>query len=80
MKINRSSKCSIKFATQSKNNELNTILQEYGRVVNVFIHHFWNSTEKIDKTKLLKPIVDLPQDTWLTARLRKVAAREALDI
>ena len=31
------------------------------------------------KSKLLKPIVDLP-DTWLSARLRKVAAREAIDM
>jgi IS605 OrfB family transposase len=29
---------------------------------------------------LLKPIVDLPKDSWLSARLRKVAAREALDM
>jgi len=79
MKIIRSTKCSVKFATQKKKNELQTILQEYGKVVNIFIDHFWNSTEKIDKTKLLKPIVDLP-DTWLSARLRKVAAREALDM
>ena len=79
MKIIRSTKCSVKFATQKKKNELQTILQEYGKVVNIFIDHFWNSTEKTDKTKLLKPIVDLPQ-TWLSARLRKVAAREALDM
>lgn len=80
MKINRSSKCSIKFATKAKKDELNAVLKEYGRVVNIFINHFWNLTEKIDKTKLLKPIVDLPKDTWLSARLRKVAAREALDM
>jgi len=28
----------------------------------------------------LKPIVDIPKDSWLSARLRKVAAREALDM
>ena len=32
------------------------------------------------KTKLLKDIVDIPKDTWLSARLRKVAAREAIDM
>ena len=58
MKIIRSSKCSIKFATNKKKIELSTILTEYGKVVNLFIDHFWNMTEKVDKSKLLKPIVE----------------------
>ena len=79
MKIIRSSKCSLKFATQSKLNELKTILTEYGEVCNIFIEYFWkNGTPS--KSDLLKDIVDLPKDTWLSARLRKVAAREAIDM
>jgi len=78
MKITRSTKCSVKFATQKKRNELKTILKEYGKVVNIFIDYFWD--KKVDKTQLLKPIVDLPKYSWLSARLRKVAAREALDM
>lgn len=77
MKIIRSSKCSTKFATIKKKQQLQTVLQEYGKVVNVFIDYFWD--KKVNKTQLLKPIVDLPE-TWLSARLRKVAAREALDM
>ena len=77
MKVIRSTKCSVKFSTNKKQQELQTILKEYGKVVNTFVDHFW--TNPIDKTKLLKPIVDIPQ-TWLSARLRKVAAREALDM
>jgi len=77
MKIIRSTKCSTKFATKKKKQELLTILQEYGKVVNCFVDYFW--TNPTDKTQLLKPIVDIPQ-TWLSARLRKVAAREALDM
>ena len=80
MKITRSSKCSVKFATRAKRLELQKVLTEYGRVVNIFIGHFWKSEEKISKTKLLKPIVDIPKNSWLSARLRKVAAREALDM
>ena len=68
MKIVRSTKCSTKFATQKKKQELLTILQEYGKVVNCFVDYFW--TNPTDKTQLLKPIVDIPQ-TWLSARLRK---------
>jgi len=78
MKITRSTKCSVKFATNKKKKELQTILKEYGKVVNTFIDYFW--TNPTDKTQLLKPIVDIPKDTWLSARLRKVAAREALDM
>jgi hypothetical protein len=77
MKIIRSTKCSTKFATNKKKQELQSVLQEYGKVVNVFIDYFWD--KDIKKTQLLKPIVDIP-DTWLSARLRKVAAREALDM
>ena len=79
MKITRSTKCSIKFATNKKKLELQTILKEYGKVVNIFISYFWINSD-IDKTQLLKPIVDIPKDSWLSARLRKVAAREALDM
>ena len=78
MKITRSTKCSLKFATKHKQKELNSILSEYGKVVNIFIDHFWTNGT-VSKTELLKPVVDMPE-TWLSARLRKVAAREALDM
>lgn len=81
MKIVRASKCPLKFATQKKRSELSDILAEYGKVVNIFIDNFWELKELPSKSKLLKPIVDIPvDDTWLSARLRKVAAREALDM
>ena len=80
MKLIRSTKCSLKFATAKKKNDLLTILSEYLKVVNIFIDYFWLNPEKATKGELLKPIVDLPQDTWLSARLRKVAAREAIDM
>ena len=79
MKLIRSSKCSLKFATKHKIDELKTILTEYGSVCNVFIKHFWDNGTP-PKSELLKDIVDLPKDTWLSARLRKVAAREAIDM
>ena len=41
MKIIRSTKCSTKFATNKKKTELQTVLKEYGKVVNVFIDYFW---------------------------------------
>lgn len=77
MKISRSSKCSLKFTTVSKLSKLDTVLTEYGRVVNCFINIFW--VECPAKGKLLKPVVD-SVDSWFSARLRKVAAREAIDM
>jgi IS605 OrfB family transposase len=79
MKLIRSTKCSLKFATAKKRNDLLTILSEYLKVVNIFIDYFWLNTDKASKGELLKPVVDIPE-TWLSARLRKVAAREAIDM
>lgn len=78
MKLVRSSKCSLQFATRHKREQLRSILAEYGKVVNFFINIFW-SKPLPKKAELLKEIVNLPE-TWLTARLRKVAAREAIDM
>lgn len=84
MKVIRSSKCSLKFSTGSKRSKLRTVIREYGRVVNLFIDYFWSLPELPVKTKLLKEIVDIPvkcnDPTWLTARMRNTAAREAIDM
>lgn len=77
MKVIRATKCSLKFITGTKRQKLQEVLAEYSKVVNLFIDHFWDHPPK--KAQLLKFIVNLPT-TWLTARLRKVAAREALDL
>ena len=79
MKLIRSTKCSLKFTTQKKKDELQIILNEYSKVVNIFINYFWLNSDTATKGELLKPIVDIPE-TWLSARLRKVAAREAIDM
>ena len=79
MKFKRSVKCSTKFATKHKKQKLRNILQEYGRVCNFFIQHFWKEEKLISKSKLLKDIVDLP-NTWLSFNLRQTAAREAIDM
>ena len=77
MKVIRSSKCSLKFTNKKKLDQLKSILTEYGQVVNFFINHFWDHPTK--KAELLKDIVNLPE-TWLSARAKKVAAREAIDM
>ena len=79
MRLIRSTKCSLKFSTQKKKNDLSIILEEYSKVVNIFINYFWLNPDKATKGELLKPVVDIPE-TWLSARLRKVAAREGIDM
>lgn len=77
MKVVRSTKCALKFSTLQKKLQLRRILQEYGRVVNVFIGLFWQETPT--KNALLANVVNQPT-TWLSSRLKKVAAREAIDL
>jgi IS605 OrfB family transposase len=75
MQIHRSSKTSLKFTTARKRKVLAQILAEYSRVVNFFIAYLWDKNLTISDLK--KEIVNLPE-TWLSARMRQCAAREAL--
>jgi hypothetical protein len=77
MKVVRSARCSLTLATRSKRLVLREVLHEYGRVVNWFVGKFW--TRKWTKGELLAKNIVVP-GTWLSARLRKVAAREAIDM
>ena len=77
MKIKRSSKTTLKFATQKKLDTLNEIMDEYSRLVNIFIPDFW--TKNLEPGDLIKEITNLPE-SWLSARMRQCAAREALSM
>ena len=46
MKLIRSTKCSLKFCTAKKQNELLIILSEYSKVVNIFIDYFWLNPDR----------------------------------
>ena len=74
MKITRSSKTSLKFATAEKREILNGILDEYARTVNFFIDYFWEHSEIRVKDEIKKEIYGLPE-TWFTAGMRQCAAR-----
>lgn len=78
MKIIRSTKCSIKFATQKKRSQLIGILTDYGKIVNQYIDLFWTRDE-ITKAQLLKPLIDQVKSDY-SFRFKKVAAREAVDM
>lgn len=78
MKIRRSVKCSLKFANRHKLRELNTIRQEYARVVNDYIGLWWDGTPI--KAELKKDKLNLVADTWFSQRMKQTAAREAVDM
>jgi len=75
MKIKRSSKCTTKFMTAAKKVVLQEVMTEYSRVVNLFIAMFWEQDLRL--RDLTKEITNLPE-SWLSARMRQCAAREAL--
>lgn len=77
MKIIRSSQCSIKYSTKLKQKQLKLILNEYKNTVNFFIDLFYENP--ISKAELLKDIVN-SSNSWFSHRMKKTAAREALDM
>jgi hypothetical protein len=79
MKVIRSTRCSLAEATRAKRETLVRIIYEYGNVVNRFIDRWWGRGPPPRKRDLLKDVIAM-SDTWLTSRLRKVAAREAIDM
>lgn len=50
-------------------------MDEYTRVVNLFINRFWEQTPIL--AELTKEVTEFP-DSWLSARARQCAAREAI--
>jgi len=77
MKIIRSTKCSLRFATEHKKKQWRLFLVEYVRVVNLYIDQFWFNTPK-NNNELVKDVLDVVATTWLTQRAKQCAARQAL--
>ncbi len=75
MKIVRASKTSLKFITTKKRECLWEIMDEYSRLTNIFIDQFWKQSYELKD--LRKEVTGQP-DSWLSARMRQCAAREAL--
>jgi len=79
MKIVRSTKCSLQFATDRKKTQLRLFLVEYVRVVNLYIDLFWFDTPE-NNNKLVKVVLDKVEGTWLAYNAKVCAARQALGI
>ena len=75
MKITRSTKCSLKFLSVAKRDQLDLVMAEYSRAVNFFIHEFWRKS--VGNKDLLADVL-IKFDSWISARLKKNAGREAI--
>ena len=78
MKVNRSVKCSLRFANKQKSQMLDSIRQEYTFVVNAYIDLWWEDAPV--KAELIKAKLDDGVNTWFSQRMKLTAAREAVDM
>ena len=78
MEIIRKSSCSLKFATNSKQETLDSIFEEYKWLVNDFIDLLWDKIDYLGSfaTKEETDAVD----TWMTVRMKQCAAKQAVSI
>ncbi|CAN2043571.1 hypothetical protein GMMP1_1140006 [Candidatus Magnetomoraceae bacterium gMMP-1] len=72
----RKSTININYANTGKLNKLDDIVCEYNRVVNEFIDYLFENN--INKGSFVKDTKWM--DTWLPARMKQVAAKQALSI
>jgi len=71
----RKSTISLKFANIGKLNKLKIIAKEYQRVANIFIDKLWKEQQFSGSF-----VKDTTVDSWLSARLKQAAAKQALAI
>ena len=78
MNIIRKSSCSLKFATNAKQETLNDVFEEYKWLVNDFIDLLWDKIDYLGSfaTKEETDYVD----TWMTVRIKQCAAKQAISI
>ena len=69
----RSSALTLKFATSKKLDTLDSVFNEYARVVNLYI-------DALNQTKELPKFTNFKVDTWISARLQQCAGKQATEI
>lgn len=73
----RSTKTSLQFGNKHRKDNLKKVVDEYRRVVGLFVDIFWG----MEKVMALAPKETTSSiDTWLSARMRQAAAKQASGI
>jgi transposase len=78
MEIIRKSSCSLKFATNSKQETLNDIFEEYALLVNYFIGLLWDKIGVLGSFATKEETDSI--ETWMTTRMKQCAAKQAISI
>jgi len=78
MEIIRKSSCSLKFATDFKQDILDRIFKEYKWLVNDFIELLWDKIDYLGSFATKDEIDEM--DTWMTVRMKQCAAKQAISI
>lgn len=71
----RKSTINLKFANKGKLEKVKEVAEEYVRVVNIFIDNLWDSQQFSGSF-----VKDTSVDSWLSARLKQAASKQALSI
>ena len=71
----RKSTINLKFANTGKLEKVKEIAEEYIRVVNIFIGNLWEQQQFSGNF-----VKDTTIESWLSARLKQAAAKQALSI
>lgn len=69
----RSSALTLKFATSKKLDTLDSVFDEYARVVNLYI-------DALNQAKELPKFTNFKVETWISAQLQQVAGKQAVEI
>ncbi len=78
MKINRSTKCTLKYLTAFKAAKITDFMRAYAEYVNVCINYLWE-LPPVEKKEIIKSFMPTCS-SWLSARAQQVACREAVDM
>lgn len=77
LRVIRSTKVSLKFSNHGKLGSLREFIDEYSRLVSLFVDELWY----MDRVpKLLPRELTSKPDTWLSARMRQCASKQASGI
>lgn len=72
--MRRAVKVTLKFATASKQRQINALLQAYRSAVNFYIKSLWRTRGKLDRDTLAKLV-----GTRLSERYKSQALKQALE-
>jgi IS605 OrfB family transposase len=74
----KSTKITLKFSNRKKLENISTFVDEYRRVLFIFVNQLWNITDV--KCLLPKEITDTITDSWLSSRAIQCAGKQASGI